>query len=255
MNTEELGHDVEDAYDQDQMSISVVIPVLEEADHINGIIQHLRDQDGGENCQIIVVDGETNGGSINEITDIKVVTAISDAGRAKQMNAGAQLATGDVIIFLHADTKLPEGAFAKVARVMEDEDVAAGAFSLGFDSENKLMRFIGLCGNIRNRMTRIPYGDQAIFIWRQYFERIGGFKPMPIMEDVEFMRRIKKRRDGIEILKDKVTTSSRRYEKDGIIRRALKNFLLLMLYHLGVSPYRLAELYHGKAKRKHGRQR
>jgi len=261
MNTEEFDNEVEDSddqeetYDQEQPDISVVIPVLDEEDRINEIIQHLRDQDGGGNCQIIVIDGDPDGETINEIADMTVVAAISEAGRAKQMNAGATLAMGDVILFLHADTELPEGAFAEVSRVMEDEGVVAGAFSLGFDSNNKWLNFVAGFRNFRNRLTRTPSGDQAIFIWREYFQRTDGFKPMPIMEDIEFMRRIKKRRDGIEILKDKVTTSSRRYEKDGIIRRALKNFLLLMLYHLGVSPYRLAELYHGKAKRKHGRQR
>lgn len=253
MNTEEFDNKVEDAYDQEQPDISVVIPVLDEENRINEIIQHLRDQDGGENCQIIVIDGDSDGDTISEIADMKVVAATSEAGRAKQMNAGATLAMSDVIIFLHADTELPAGAFAEVLRAMEDEDVVAGAFSLGFDSDNKLLRFVASFRNFRNRLTRTPGGDQAIFIWREYFQRTDGFKLMPIMEDIELMQRIKKRRDGIKILKNKVATSSRRYYSEGIIRRALKNFLLRILYRLGVSPYKLAELHQGKPKKQRGR--
>jgi len=136
---------------------------------------------------------------------------------------------------------------------MEDEGVVAGAFSLGFDSDNKLLRFIAWFRNFRNRITRTPSGDQALFIWREYFHRTDGFKPMPIMEDIEMMQRIKKRRDTIKIIKDKVSTSGRRYYNDGVIRRTLKNFLFRILYRLGVSPYRLAELYQGKPKKQRGR--
>ena len=163
---QEESHEQDDSYEQDEPEISVVIPVLDEEDRINEIIQHLRDQDGGENCQIIVIDGDPQGETINEIEDMKVVAAIGETGRAKQMNAGASLALSDVIIFLHADTELPDGAFDEVLRVMEDEGVVAGAFSLGFDSGNKCLRFIAWFRNFRNRFTRTPGGDQAIFIWR-----------------------------------------------------------------------------------------
>ena len=249
---DEFDNETEDTYDPREPEISVVIPVLDEEHRINDIIQHLRDLDGGKHCQIIVIDGDPDGETIDEIEDMKVVTAIGEAGRAKQMNAGAQLALGDVIIFLHADTELPEQAFEKVTRLMEDEDVVAGAFRLAFDSDSKWMRLIALFSNIRNRFTKTPGGDQAIFVWREYFERTDGFKPMPIMEDLELMRRIKKRRDGIKILKDKVITSSRGYEKNGIIRKAFKNSLLRLLYRLGVSPYRLAEMHQTNSKRQRG---
>ena len=251
MTAGELDQNTDTSIGRAKLGISIVIPALGEAKCINETIQHLRDQPGGMDCEIIVVDGDIHGETVNEIADMQVIAAISKRGRAKQMNAGAELATGQTLLFLHADTKLPNNAFEIITSFMDDEDNIAAAFSLGFDSDKRIMKIIQWCGNLRNRLARTPFGDQAIFLRRDYFNRIDGFQPIPIMEDVELMKRIKRRGDKVRILKDKVRTSARRYEKDGPIRRALKNNLLLRLYYLGVSPYRLAELYTKPKRRKH----
>jgi hypothetical protein len=126
---------------------------------------------------------------------------------------------------------------------MEDNRFVAGAFDLGIRTDRKIFRITERYVALRTRLTRIPFGDQAIFVRREYFERIGGFKPFPIMEDVEFMARIGKRGDRICIIPDKVTTSDRRWTREGILFCTLRNWSLQLLYALGVGPERLAKFY------------
>ncbi len=119
----------------------------------------------------------------------------------------------------------------------------AGAFDLGIRSEKFIFRLIESAASLRSRATRIPFGDQAIFVRKDYFDKIGGYQDIPIMEDVEIMKRIRKRGDKIVILHQRVHTSSRRWEKEGILRCTLRNWLLQVLYLLGVSPHRFSKLY------------
>ena len=159
------------------------------------------------------------------------------------MNAGAATAHGEILIFLHADTKLPDNALGKISRVLQDERYVGGAFDLGIDSRRLFLKYISARASLRSRLNRIPYGDQAIFIRKDYFDQIGRFKDIPLMEDVDLMRRIKKDKKKIYILSDKVMTSARRWERDGALYTTLRNQILIALFYLGVSPYRLAKYY------------
>ncbi|MCK4753410.1 MAG: TIGR04283 family arsenosugar biosynthesis glycosyltransferase [Planctomycetes bacterium] len=224
-------------------SISIVIAVLHEAERISSVIDHLKSQNGSHSCEIIVVDGDTEAGTLNAIAHEGVVKLTSEKGRAKQMNAGAKLAKSDILLFLHADTKLPAGAFDEISGVLEDGRYVAGAFDLGIATENWLIKAIATAGRIRSRLTRIPYGDQAIFLRKEYFKEIGGFKDIGLMEDVELMQRIKRRGGRIFILPDRVETSARRWEEEGIFYTTFRNLVLVSLYYLGVNPDKLVRFY------------
>ncbi|MHC4571112.1 MAG: TIGR04283 family arsenosugar biosynthesis glycosyltransferase [Planctomycetota bacterium] len=222
---------------------SIVIPVLYEQDQINSVIEHLRSQYLKGVCEIIVVDGDSRGETIKAIQDREVVSITSAKGRAIQMNAGAAVARGEILIFLHADTRLPPGALKKINTVLENEKYVGGAFDLRIDSDRLFLKYIAARASLRSRLNRIPYGDQAIFIRKNYFDKIGRFKEIPLMEDVELMRRIKRRGDKIFILRDRVKTSARRWEREGVFYTTLKNQMLVNLYYLGVSPDKLAKYY------------
>ena len=159
------------------------------------------------------------------------------------MNAGADVASGDILLFLHADTFLPDNALKKISSAMENEGYVGGAFDLGIDSSSLAIKTIAYIACRRSRLSRIPYGDQAIFIRRDYFNEIGCYKEMPLMEDAELMRRIKRRGDKIYIIPDNVSTSARRWEEEGVAHFSLKNIIIAVLYYAGVSPEKLLWYY------------
>ena len=192
---------------------------------------------------MIVVDGEDQSGTLAAIADPRVVQVRSPAGRARQMNAGAAWAGGDLLLFLHADTFLPPGGLRLIQRALDTSDRVGGAFDLGIDSRRFSLKLIEIVGGIRSRITRLPYGDQALFIRKNRFEQLGGFSEVPLMEDVDLMRRIKRRKWPIAILPQKVCTSPRRWEREGVLYGTLRNWILLTLYLMGVSPVRLARHY------------
>ncbi|MBI4715382.1 MAG: glycosyltransferase family 2 protein, partial [Nitrospirae bacterium] len=158
------------------------------------------------------------------------------------MNAGAAKASGEVFLFLHADTRLPAGGLGMIREALADHEVAGGAFSLAIDSPRPSLRGIARMANLRTRLTRIPFGDQGIFVRREIFDRIQGFPPWPFMEDVAFSRRMKKE-GRVAILREKVLTSPRRWEGEGVLYGTLRNWGLLILFYLGVSPFRLKRWY------------
>ena len=222
---------------------SIVTPVLHEADSIGAHIDRLRGLKGADSCEIIIVDGDPEQTTIRSIKAAEVITCSSKAGRARQMNAGAARAQGDIIIFLHADTELPCKALDKITDVMINEEYVSGAFNLGIHSDKLALKMIAYVASWRSRLTRIPYGDQAFFIRRDYFLKIGGYKDIPLMEDVELMQRIKKRGDKIYIIPDRASSSPRRWEQEGIVFCTLRNWVLISLYFCGVSPKTLARYY------------
>jgi len=222
---------------------SIIIPVLHEAAGINGLLDHLRRLDDAGQCEIIIVDGGAGQNTLESIKGSGIIGLASPPGRAKQMNAGAASATGDVFIFLHADTRLPADALPLMSRALTDSSCCAGAFSLAINSDKWIYRLIAATASLRSRLTRIPYGDQAIFIRRDDFRKLGGYPAIPIMEDVDLMRRIKKRGGKIAILAHPVTTSPRRWEREGVLRCTLRNWLLLTAYLLGRPPEKLARYY------------
>jgi rSAM/selenodomain-associated transferase 2 len=223
--------------------VSIILPVLNEAGRINEAISHLRARIRDDTTEIIVVDGDPLGSTINAIRYDGVVRITSAKGRAHQMNSGAVLASGDILLFLHADTLLPNHALAKIAAAMSDKRLVAGAFDLGINSDRNIFRITEKYVYLRTRLTRVPFGDQAIFIRREYFEKIRGYKDIPLMEDVEIMGRIRKSGDRICIIPAKVLTSPRRWEKEGILFCTFRNWITQILFALGISPERLKKWY------------
>ncbi len=223
-------------------TVSVILPVLNEEGSINEIISHLLELRSFGNSEIIVVDGDLKGGTISSISEGGIITAIAGAGRSRQMNHGASLASGEILLFLHADTFLPPDALSRIRTAM-DGPFVAGAFSLGIRSERSLFRITEKYVALRTHLTRIPFGDQAIFIRKSYFDEIGGFSDTPLMEDIDIMKRIRRRGHDIAIIPDKVMTSARRWEREGILRCTLRNWALQLSYALGVKAERLARWY------------
>ena len=222
---------------------SIIVPVLNEADQINPLIKHIHSQGFRRLYELIVVDGDPQGGTVRIIQDKDVIAITTKKGRGRQMNAGAAVARGEILIFLHADTKLPDGALRKISRALQDRNYVGGAFDLKIDSDRLFLKYVSARASLRSRWNRIPYGDQAIFIRKKYFDQIGGYKEIPLMEDVDLMRRIKKDGKQIVILPDKVIASARRWESEGALYTTLRNQILVRLFYLGISPHRLAKYY------------
>lgn len=222
---------------------SIIVPVFHEEHRINDLIEHLNRLDSEKELEIIVVDGCEEKDTLSALCNEKVIKISSEKGRAKQMNAGASVARGEVLIFLHADTELPARALKKIGSFIEKQEYVAGAFDLGIKSEKFIFKKIAAISSLRSRVCRIPYGDQAIFIRKEYFRKIGGYKEIPLMEDVELMGRIKKSKSKIWIIPERVMTSPRRWEKEGVIYCTLRNWALQTLYFLGVPLDKLSKFY------------
>jgi rSAM/selenodomain-associated transferase 2 len=222
---------------------SFIIPVWNEESVILRTIEHIRGLQSAAGAEIIVVDGDSAGKTMEIARSAGVKTIISERGRGNQMNDGAALAAGNILIFLHADTSLPPDALAFIDTAMRDEFIMAGAFDLAIDSERPIFRLIEKAAALRSRLTRIPYGDQTVFMRKTVFNKLGGFSNIPIMEDVEIMRRIKKQGGKIRIIDRTVRTSSRRWEREGIIYTTLRNWLLITFYLLGIKPEKLVRFY------------
>lgn len=222
---------------------SVIIPVFHESEIINTLLQKLREHQSRDNLEIIVVDGSDQHDTIDIIHSENVICLQSKKGRARQMNAGAAVARGNVLIFLHADTHVPDNAFSCIKSVLEDTMVVGGAFDLGIRSNRVIFKAIAKIASWRSRITRIPYGDQGIFMRRNYFHALGGYRDVPLMEDVDIMQRIKRRGDKICILPEKVYTAPRRWEREGVLYCTLRNWIVLVLYCFGVSPHKLVRYY------------
>ena len=194
------------------MRLSIVVPVLDEADRLEALLAELaRDCPGVE---VVIADGGSRDGSVEIAARAPGVGLVSSArGRARQMNAGAALATGEVLLFLHADTRLPSGAAEAVQRALADPSVVYGRFDVRFDRPGAAFRLIARLMNLRSRLTGICTGDQAIFVRRAAFERLGGYPEIALMEDVELTRRLK-RVGRLAALGLRVTTSARRWERE-----------------------------------------
>ncbi len=224
-------------------TFSVIIPVLHESASINRTIGYLRNLGSGEPLEIIVVDGSPEGDTIAAIVDRDVKRLVAGTGRALQMNRGAARAVGHILLFLHADTILPKKAFHHIREALSANAAVAGAFDLGMDSPRLSLKIIAKMASIRSRVTRIPYCDQAQFFRRDCFAALEGFRDMPVMEDVDIMRRIKKSRRTSHIIPQRVRTSPRRWEREGLFRCTLRNWLLISLYYMGARPKTLARYY------------
>lgn len=226
--------------------ISIIIPVLNEEEALRRTLDRL---ERFPEVEIIIVDGgstDETGAILQAWSDRHSAQARivlhGERGRARQMNAGAKRATGEIFLFLHADALLPVGAIDAVAEAVHAPAVAGGAFRLGIDSERFFLRIVEKLANLRSRLLKLPYGDQGIFVRRGVFERSSGYADLPLMEDVDFIRRLKKEGE-IVLLAEEITTSPRRWLREGIYYATLRNLVLLALYFGGVSPRRLARWY------------
>lgn len=225
------------------LTFSIIIPVLNEARRINGTIAHVGRLGKEFKKEIIVVDGDQNGATLKAVSAVEVIKITAAKGRGTQLNAGAGVAGGDILVFLHVDTSLPPGAFDQIAAVCNNPKIAGGAFDLEIDSPKAAFGLIAKVASLRSRLTRLPYGDQAQFVKRTVFEQMGGFADIPIMEDVALMRSLKKAGYSIKIIADPVITSPRRWQKEGILKATFRNWILVSLYFCGVPPEDLARYY------------
>jgi rSAM/selenodomain-associated transferase 2 len=222
--------------------LSVVIPVLNEARNLERLLLDLLRTCPG--AEVIVADGGSTDDSPAVVLHHPLVKWLeSMPGRARQMNAGAREAGGEILLFLHADTRLPEGAGTAIVEALADPRAVAGRFDVQFDNPRPIFRVIAFFMNQRSRLSRISTGDQAIFVRRASFKRLGGYPEIPLMEDVELTRQLK-RTGRIRSLRLRVTTSARKWERDGAIRTILLMWLLRFLYFVGVSPERIHRLYY-----------
>jgi len=219
--------------------LSIIIPTLNEAGSIKETITQLQKN---QEVEIVVVDGGSRDQTIALARSLGARVLSTDASKAAQMNAGAAESVGDVLLFLHADTRLPDNFDVKVMAAVNQNGFCAGAFSLGIDSNVRGLRFIERVANWRSRFFQMPYGDQALFVCRDLFNEIGGFPDFPIMEDFELIRRLR-RKGKISILPESVITSPRRYLNFGILKTWFLNQFIITAYYMGIPPARLACWY------------
>ncbi len=232
------------------LKISVIIPTLNEERNIEGCIQSVVgsrvDSGSPEGVEIIVADG----GSTDMTRPVAerarpggVLVVSAAGGRGAQMDAATLHATGDVLLFLHADTRLPENWYEKVRECMRDGETAVGGFTLKVDSKNPWFRLLERVVSVRSNRYGLIYGDQALFTRREAFTRAGGFRKLPLMEDVDCVNRLR-RLGKLCVLNEKVIASPRRWDEHGFFSTTFKNWCLLLLYYLGVSPLRLYKWYY-----------
>jgi len=233
------------------LNLSIIVPLLNEADNLPELMAHIVRLDPAPQ-QVILVDGGSVDGSVAITNNVLKSTEIdqsainwriieSTVGRAQQMNAGAILATGDVLLFLHADTELPADAIDNVQQAVVQYDW--GRFDVRLDSHEPLLKIVGLMINQRSRLMGIATGDQAIFIKKSLFEQIGGYPDQPLMEDIELCKRLKKIAQPA-CLKSKVITSARRWQQHGTWRTIFLMWHLRFDYWCGVSPDVLKQRYY-----------
>ena len=223
--------------------ISVIIPTLNEEEHIAATLASA--QTAG-NAEILVVDGGSRDRTAEIARSQGATVLTSRPGRARQMNVGAAVATGDALLFLHADTRLPASFGDHVRSALMAPDALAGAFIMRADAASLALRLVELGVNWRSRVLRMPYGDQALFAWAHVFRRLGGFPEIPIMEDYELVRRLRRQGD-VAVAPAAVVTSTRRWQRLGVLRTTLVNQAVTMAYHAGVSPSTIARWYRGEA--------
>lgn len=222
--------------------ISIVLPILNEEAHVAaclGALQPLR----GQNSELIVADGGSRDRSVALAEPLADRVVVGPRGRAAQMNAGARQANGDILWFLHADSLPPPDALSLIRAALAGRERGWGRFDVRLSGRRPSLRMVEFSMNLRSRLTGIATGDQGIFVRRDLFERIGCYPPIALMEDIALSRTLK--RYGRPVcLRQRVLTSSRRWERDGIARTVLLMWRLRLTYFLGADPDRLARIYY-----------
>lgn len=221
------------------VDVSIIIPTLSEEATLEACLERLR-ASGVEEC--LVVDGGSGDATVAVAARYATQVLVVQGGRPAQCNAGAARAQGRILCFLHADTTLPADWRAQVLDVIDSRGRVAGAFRLGLEGDRWAWRLIEAGANLRSRWLGLPYGDQAIFVRRDIFAALGGFRPLPFMEDVDFVLRLR-RHGSVGLAPGQVKTSPRRWEQEGAFATTLRNNLVLLGYLLGVNPATLHRWY------------
>jgi len=217
------------------MLISIIIPTLNEEANLPVTLRHLAER---SDVELIVVDGGSTDRTAEVAQAFTPYVFVTCPGRARQMNHGARHATGDILLFLHADTFLLPGALDTLQQHIIRDGAVGGAFDLHIDSPKRSCRLIANLSSWRSRWLRLPYGDQGQFVWRQVFEALGGFPEIPIMEDIAFGRQL--RRSGrLTFIHTGLVTSGRRWDANGVVKTTLVDLWVTLLFFLRVSPTRL----------------
>lgn len=221
--------------------LSIVVPVLDEASGIGATLESLREL-RLRGCEVVVVDGGSRDATREIAAPLADRVIESPRGRAAQMNAGARAASGDILLFLHADTRLPPGADQSARFGMRRTGARWGRFDVTIAGATPMLRLVARSMNARSRMTGIATGDQAIFARRDAFEAVGGFPEIPLMEDIALSKRLKRLSPPL-CLRERVVTSGRRWERHGTLRTILLMWRLRLAFALGADPRRLARDY------------
>jgi rSAM/selenodomain-associated transferase 2 len=224
--------------------LSIVMPVLNEADNIVGALERLQPL-RARGLEVIVVDGGSADGTVQLAAPLADRVLDAPRGRARQMNAGAEHASGDVLLFLHADTRLPEDADRLIAERLAGSAPAWGRFDVVIEGRHPMLKVIAAAMNLRSRATGICTGDQGIFVHRALFRRVGGFPAIELMEDIA-LTRLLRRRAPPACLAQRVITSGRRWERRGVWRTMALMWWLRLRYFFGASPAHLRRLYEGE---------
>ncbi|MDP7554830.1 MAG: TIGR04283 family arsenosugar biosynthesis glycosyltransferase [Nitrospinota bacterium] len=223
------------------MKISIIIPTLNESLLLQRLLCGLNKIIDSQ-VEIIVVDGGSNDNTLEIASKYAHQVFVTEQGRATQMNYGAAFAKGEVLFFLHADSMLTTNAFQKLKEIVKESAYVGGAFRLQIDSNKLLLSIISQVVNLRSRFFHLVYGDQGIFVRKKNFLEIGKFLVTPLMEDVEFYGRLRASGKTV-ILNEKILTSARRWEKEGILYATFRNWLLLIMYYMGIPAKQLEKLY------------
>lgn len=228
--------------------LSIIIPVYNEELIINSLLVHLFSITQPIDSEIIISDGHKDSTTLRAIDQShllsdNIITVNAPINKGNQMNRGAEVASGDILVFLHADTCISKDALHSIPELLDTDQKSAGAFMLEINSPKKRYRAVEKLINLRTLLTKIPYGDQVFFLKREYFYRMNGFFKFPIMEDIDLMRRIKQDGGNIIIADHKVVTSERRWENEGFLRCTLRNWFIQLMYRFGAHPNNLIRYY------------
>ncbi len=194
--------------------------------------------------EMIIADGGSRDGTVELVKD-SVIIVTAPTGRSLQMNAGAEAATGDILWFLHADCHPHPHSISAIIMAFKNSDIVGGAFEYNLDNPLKFFRLVEFCSNLKNRVLNLIYGDMGIFVLNSTFKKMNGYRKIPLMEDMDFCKRLKKN-SKIKIIPQRIQTSASRWIEEGIIKNLFRNWSLQIAWVLGASPEKLSKWYQFK---------